>query len=326
MPTHLSEEELKKLRGLGGDSVSGIAHRLMGQDSPLMQRAAATGRQFGNRRGLMNSTLSAQAAQGAALDFIVPMASQTSDQRFRSRLQESAQDFAGAESGLERGFRSGESALERQFKETEFEAERGFRSGESALERDFKGSEFEAERGFKSGESELTRQFEGSESQAERDLKLSIVDKDVDLQREKILSDENIASADRALKKIIASDEISNNDRRGAESTLDNAYRDYQLDLQSIMSNPDLSSADRNKLLTDAKNMLTAKIDYATDLYGTAFDFPPNPFTGVTTTGTTGTTSTDTTSKSTDSGLISAPKTKLTNYFPRASIPGESSR
>lgn len=219
------------------ETTEAVLARLMDRDSPLMRKAAATGLQHANRRGLLNSSLAGQAAQSAMLDQIVPIASQTSDQGFRRGLQE---------------------------------------------------SEFE---------------FTGSESEKERALKLDIVQREEALQREKIASDETIATADRSLRKTIASDQISANDRRGAESMINNAYRDYENALQSIMSNPDLSSEDRNKLLTNAKNMLTAKMDYATELYGTVFDWPENPFQGSGSTASS--TSTASSSTSSDSGKLS---------------------
>jgi len=216
--------------------VAAIAASMMGRDSPLMRKAAATGLQHANRRGLLNSSLAGQAAQSAMLDHIVPMASQTSEQGFGRGLQE------------------------RQF--------------------EFEGGETQKEREFRGGESQLEREFKGGETQKERDLKLDIVGREEVLQRERMSLDEAMAAADRTLKGLISDNQISANDRRGAESMINNAYRDYENALQSIMSNPDLPAEERNSLLRNAKNMLTAKIDYATELYGAVFDWPENPFQG----------------------------------------------
>ena len=56
-----------------------IATGLMKQDSPLMRQAATQGRQFANRRGLINSSIAAGASQAAALNAVVPLASQAAD-------------------------------------------------------------------------------------------------------------------------------------------------------------------------------------------------------------------------------------------------------
>ncbi len=50
--------------------------RILGQDSPLLARARAEAAQHSNRRGLLNSSMAASAAQGAMVDRALPMAQQ----------------------------------------------------------------------------------------------------------------------------------------------------------------------------------------------------------------------------------------------------------
>lgn len=50
--------------------------QILDSNSPLMQRARTQGLQFANQRGLLNSSLAAQAAQTAMLDAAVPLAQQ----------------------------------------------------------------------------------------------------------------------------------------------------------------------------------------------------------------------------------------------------------
>ena len=62
-----------------------VEHRLEGilsKESPLMQRAQTQGMQYGNSRGLLNSSMAAGAAQGAMIDRATPIAQQDAQQFF----------------------------------------------------------------------------------------------------------------------------------------------------------------------------------------------------------------------------------------------------
>jgi len=78
-----------------GNDVSRIAAEYASQSNPLMQRAGTAGRQFANERGLLNSSMAAQASQNAVLDRVIPMAQQTSQQR--SEVALSTQQFGQAQ-------------------------------------------------------------------------------------------------------------------------------------------------------------------------------------------------------------------------------------
>ena len=87
---------------VGSTSAAEIAARLMGQDSPLMQRADAQGRQFAASRGLLNSSMAGQASQAAMLDQIVPLASQDADINARIQSDERTRLFTATQAGLDR--------------------------------------------------------------------------------------------------------------------------------------------------------------------------------------------------------------------------------
>jgi hypothetical protein len=56
------------------ETVQGQLDSILAKDSPLMQRAAAGGVAYANKRGLVNSTMGAQAAQSAMIDAAAPIA------------------------------------------------------------------------------------------------------------------------------------------------------------------------------------------------------------------------------------------------------------
>lgn len=75
------------------DSVADGVTKLMAQDSPLMQQARTQGLQFGNARGLLNSSMTAQAAQDAAYTAAVPIASQDASQAMQTNLADANREL-----------------------------------------------------------------------------------------------------------------------------------------------------------------------------------------------------------------------------------------
>lgn len=55
-------------------TVQGQLDNLISQNNPLMQKAAAKGMQYANKRGLINSSMGAGAAQSAMMDYAMPIA------------------------------------------------------------------------------------------------------------------------------------------------------------------------------------------------------------------------------------------------------------
>jgi len=73
-------------------TAQGQLANILDSDSPLMQRAATQGAQAANSRGLLNSSMASQAAQGAMIDRAAPIASQDAETYFQN-----AQANAGRE-------------------------------------------------------------------------------------------------------------------------------------------------------------------------------------------------------------------------------------
>ena len=67
-------------------SVADHLNGLLAQDNPYMQSAATRGLQYANQRGLMNSSMGAEASQKAAIDAALPIASQDASQAFQHNL------------------------------------------------------------------------------------------------------------------------------------------------------------------------------------------------------------------------------------------------
>lgn len=84
------------------DTAMSLAADYMRNDSAIMRRADTIGRQFGNQRGLLNSSMAGEAAMSAALDRVIPLAQQDAAAAQTRRL--SRQEFQQASSLSEQQF------------------------------------------------------------------------------------------------------------------------------------------------------------------------------------------------------------------------------
>lgn len=75
------------------DSVMERVNEITAQDSPLMQQAMTAGMKFGNSRGLLNSSMAGQAAQEAALNVALPIASQDAAQAMQTNLADANREL-----------------------------------------------------------------------------------------------------------------------------------------------------------------------------------------------------------------------------------------
>lgn len=65
-------------------TAAGQLDDMLASNSPLMQRAAMQGRQYANARGLLNSSMASEAAQGAMIDRATPFALQDAQTYFQN--------------------------------------------------------------------------------------------------------------------------------------------------------------------------------------------------------------------------------------------------
>lgn len=143
--------------------VSNIAADIMRRDSPLMRLAATRGRQEANKRGMMNSSMGANAVYDAVLDQVVPMASQESAQRFQSnraiqdydissRLsdQDFREDSALSAQGYQQnlGLASQAYGFQRGLNEQNYGFERGLNEQNYGFERGLADQAYNIERGL----------------------------------------------------------------------------------------------------------------------------------------------------------------------------------
>ena len=152
---------------------------ILSRDNPLMQKARARAQMAANRRGLLNSTMAAQAGESAVIDAAMPLAQQDANTNFQAgqfnagaRNDFSRDDnrfgrdvamarfgaLVGAEEkAADRQFQSSENLLERQFRTGEREGQQAWQAGENAADRSFRASERAADQGFRADQAGLDR-------------------------------------------------------------------------------------------------------------------------------------------------------------------------
>ncbi len=81
-------------------SVAGNLNNLLQQNSAYLTQARQSGQNQAARRGLANSTLAGQAAEGQAIQAALPIAQQEAEQEQQRQLQQAQQEFQERQTGL----------------------------------------------------------------------------------------------------------------------------------------------------------------------------------------------------------------------------------
>lgn len=120
--------------------------QFIGSNSPYMRNAQLRGLEQANQRGMLNSSISAGAAQRAAMETAMPLV----DQSLGLQRQREGYAFQGEQAGLDRSFQAQQQDVQRQFQASQADIDRTIQVRESQLNRDFQGSQAEADRAFRS--------------------------------------------------------------------------------------------------------------------------------------------------------------------------------
>lgn len=240
------------------DSVAKRVVDLTGSDSPLMQAAKTEGLKIANSRGLLNSSLAAGATQRAMLDAALPIASQDASQAYGKNQaarafeysmaqQDSAQEFAGRQSALDRDFARDEAALDRTLQD-------------SLLSKQISANEAQQIRDIN---------FREGVAAADRALRETLQSRDIAFQTSE-------RALDRGLQEKLASWNLASSDRNAAAQFMTNMESIYQNMYQSILNNPNLSSSARNTYFSAAKAQRDSLYGLVEQVYNVDLDWSTN--------------------------------------------------
>ena len=280
-------------------SVSARMNELLSQDSLYMQQAATEGRQAANRRGLLNSTMSVQAAQAGRVNAALPIASQEAAQANQRNLlgteissREGMQlvDLAAAKERLGMSLTQEEKLALEEIRSREGIAERDIESREGMQERDIKSREgmqtediaatrerLELELGSKSAlqEAELAAEKERLGETLSHQERLALEELRAAEERLglELESRERMQGEDIALNERLAEMNLSANERNAVATIAQSFETTYSQMVSAIMSNPDIPAAERQRYLNHAAAVRDSNLNLLEQFYGISLDW-----------------------------------------------------
>ena len=225
------------------DTVSGQLDTLLSEDSKFLTRARTSGKQYAASRGLLNSSMAAQATEAAAIDAAMPIAQQDADANFRQGLEnQSAGNTAlSTNAQLETNVSTANAANDLSARNTalgEIGATERIQIGEAgAIEREQ----------MKNDTATLIQGMKDEASRFETELReLS------QTERQQIIADTDIATSTARLdaEKIVNNAKVSAENKKTFSTAFNEMSRQNYVEITKIETDPELS--------VDAKNRLTA--------------------------------------------------------------------
>lgn len=168
-------------------TVQGQLTDLLDKENPLMQRAYYKGLDYANGRGLLNSSMAAEAAQNAMIDSAMPVAQQDASTFANQSLvnQGYENQFALTNRQLDnslvlqddaQGWQSGENDLNRTHDLTMQNDTQAWQGGQNDLNREHDLTKLNDTQDWQSGENDKTRALTASESEKDRNWKTELAE------------------------------------------------------------------------------------------------------------------------------------------------------
>jgi hypothetical protein len=288
----------------GDSDVAKAVAAVAAQDSPLMTQAATDGLKTANRRGLLNSSMAAGAAQDAALRVAVPIGSQQAaqihqrniaDQTFQQQGLLADQGFKhegllqgerikSAEGMQQKDITSREEMQAKQIESAQWMQGLDIESREKLASMDIESRELLANLDIEARERMLATQLSAEETRQLRDLQARSEMLGQELTaREKLLMEElssrerlqvaefqHLSSEreqDRALQEQIAKWNVDASERQAAaQLAAASAQADSYLKA-SIMQNTSLDASTREKMMASSTSSYDASLKSAESLF-----------------------------------------------------------
>lgn len=294
------------------ETTSGQLDSILAGDSPLMQRARAIASQQSNARGLLNSSMNAEAGTAAMIDRATPIANADAnvyDTRTRSNADAGNSALSQganikAQMALQQGqqsFQSGESALDRQQQTNLQDSQQKFQSGESSLDRAERAELQDLQQKFQANQSSLDRdqqqrlqdlqqKFQGEQSGLDRTQQTEIQQMQIDAQKSLTDSQQKFseiqAQLDRTqqveLTKLQASLQSALNDKSLAPQFAANVASGTMNAMQAILANADLTPESKRAAIDNLIAVANQQLAWGSTFYNTKM--PPMGTPGTSTT------------------------------------------
>lgn len=244
------------------DTVQGQLNTILQDpDSPLMVAARTRGEQYANRRGLLNSSLGAEAGNKAMIDSALNIATPDAATNANTALQNTAALNQGNQFNAQQGLLASQTNADNLMRTNMFNADTGLRAGmynadnqfktnaynsDSLLRRDMFNSDLNSKIGmFNTGTAaDILKNRES--------LSTNILNN-----RESLASNFDIANLDTDTKLAVADLQARSEDSKYAASLYDTLLKIQE----SINTNPDIPSDDKARYFSDAAKIVTNGIN-----------------------------------------------------------------
>lgn len=248
------------------ETTSGQLSTILDGDSPIMQRARTIAAQQANSRGLLNSSMAAEAGTAAMIDRAVPIANADANV-YDNRARFNA-DAGNTASGLGASIRS---QMEQQKSQQEFTA------GQSDLDRAQQTSLQQMQTDAQRQLQESQQQFQGTESSLDRQQQTNIQQMQADAQRQLQESQQAFqeiqSQLDRDQQINLTNLQASLQDAMNAKNLPQTFAANLSINMQNamanILANSDLKPDAKKAAISNLIDATNAQIAWASSFYST---------------------------------------------------------
>lgn len=244
---------------------AGRLNQMLQSDSPLMQQAATQGEQAANRRGLLNSSMAAGAAQGAMIDRAQRFALQDSNNLMQNARQDAAaqneqtmlQSGTLADSFLQNQQFHQQGALQQQ----DYDIRSGLQEQQSGLQAQRDAQQFNYESGLVEQQADI---------QTERDELLFNQDLESTAQKYGLESEILAQEGEQAMERLYGTS-LAN-----AWGVMGNNVTDIvaqaMIEINNIQNNPNIEPDDKTRMISEIQEARDADVEFQAELYSTLPD------------------------------------------------------
>ena len=245
----------------GEADVASAVAKVTSESSPLMQQARTDGLKMANRRGLINSSMAAGAAQSEALRVAVPIGAQQAAQTHQRNVSD--QNFQQEGLLQERRIGSAEGMQAKDIASAEKRAADEIRAREEMLGRQLTSEELRQVKDIASRKDLLTQELGVRQEMLGEELS----------SRERLQTAEfqhltGERALDRALQEKIADWNVKSSEKAAAAQLAAATENTYAAITASMLSNPNIDYRMREEMMEAAEDGRDASLKSAESLFG----------------------------------------------------------
>ena len=253
-----------------GKSVADRVNAITSKNSPSMKLAETQGLQQAGRRGLLNSSMGARAAQAAMIEQAIPMAQTDSQQENEWNMQSRSLDSRKGLLDTELSSREKLHGLDLGQQDRQFNKKLDQSGDQFNREMDQQGNQFN--KNFEQSDRQFNQNFEQSGQQFDREMNLKEEDtgyrgQALDLQREEMNQNNKNNQLDRDQRQTLSNMEMAAGERQSAANMLASFESSRAQIISNIMNNTELSKEVRDQEVANANNRFVTMSNLVEQLY-----------------------------------------------------------